>query len=127
VSGGLAYRFVSKFDPSEIGVIYDLANIIREGYETPKMALELLGPYVGHVHIGGSAPKPGIRQNDGTLSWRWEGTSLAEGLLDVKQAIRDLKAVGYDRFISVEDFRDLPTEYKLKESLTYLRSAIAST
>jgi len=126
VSSGLAHRFISRFDPSEIGVIYDLANIIQEGYENPRMALELLGPYVGHVHLGGSVPKPGPRQADGTINWRWEGTPLAEGVLDVKQAIRDLKAVGYDKFISVEDFRDLPAEEKLKESLTYLRAAIAS-
>jgi sugar phosphate isomerase/epimerase len=126
VSSGLAHRFVSQFEPSEIGVIYDLANIIQEGYENPRMALELLGPYVGHVHLGGSAPKPGPRQADGTIRWHWEGTPLAEGLLDVKQAIQDLKAVGYDKFISVEDFRDLPAEKKLKEELTFLRSAIDS-
>jgi sugar phosphate isomerase/epimerase len=126
VSSGLAHRFVSRFEPSEIGVIYDLANIIQEGYENPRMALELLGPYVGHVHLGGSAPKPGPRQADGTVDWHWEGTPLAEGVLDVKQSIRDLKAVGYDRFISVEDFRDLPAEDKLKEGLTYLRAAISS-
>jgi len=126
VSSGLAHRFVSRFEPSEIGVIYDLANIIQEGYETPRMALELLGPYVGHVHLGGSSLKPSPRQADGTVNWHWEGAPLAEGVLDVKQAIRDLKAVGYDRFISVEDFRDLPTEEKLKENLAYLRAAIAS-
>jgi len=76
--------------------------------------------------LGGSSPKPGPRQADGTIKWHWEGTPLAEGVLDVKQAVRDLKAVGYDRYISVEDFRDLPAEEKLKESLTYLRAVIAS-
>lgn len=127
VSSGLAHRFVSRFEPSEVGVIYDLANIIQEGYENPKMALDLLGPYVGHVHLGGSSPRPGPRQADGTINWHWEGTPLAEGVLDVKQAIRDLKAVGYDRFISVEDFREIPAEEKLSENLAYLRTAIAST
>lgn len=126
VSSGLAHRFVSRFEPSEIGVIYDLANIIQEGYENPRMALELLGPYVGHVHLGGSAPRPGPRQADGTINWHWEGTPLAEGVLDVKQAIRDLKDAGYDKFISVEDFRDLPVEEKLKEDIAYLRAAVAS-
>ena len=127
VSSGLAHRFVSRFEPSEVGVIYDLANIIQEGYENPKMALDLLGPYVGHVHLGGSSPRPGPRQADGTINWHWEGTPLAEGVLDVKQAIRDLKAVGYDRFISVEDFREIPAEEKLSENLAYLRTAITST
>lgn len=127
VSSGLAHRFVSRFEPSEVGVIYDLANIIQEGYENPKMALDLLGPYVGHVHLGNSVPRPGPRQADGTINWHWEGTPLAEGVLDVKQAIRDLKAVGYDRFISVEDFREIPAEEKLSENLAYLRTAIAST
>jgi len=126
VSSGLAHRFVSRFEPSEIGVIYDLANIIQEGYENPRMALELLGPYVGHVHLGGSAPKPGPRQADGTVKWHWEGTPLAEGVLDVKQAVRDLKDVGYERYISIEDFRDVPAEEKLKEGLNYLRAVITS-
>jgi len=126
VSSGLVHRVVSRYEPSEIGVIYDLQNIVQEGYENFRMALELLGPYVGHVHIGGRAPKPNGLQPDGTRIWKWEGTSLAEGLLDVKQAIRDLKAVGYEGFLSAEDFRDLPVEDKLAEDLTYLRSAMVS-
>jgi sugar phosphate isomerase/epimerase len=91
------------------------------------MALELLGPYVGHVHLGGSSPRPEPRQADGTIKWHWEGTPLAEGVLEVKQAVSDLKDTGYDRFISVEDFREMPIEAKLSESLAYLRTAIAST
>jgi sugar phosphate isomerase/epimerase len=125
VSSGLAHRFVSRFEPSELGVIYDLANIVQEGYEDSRIAVELLGPYIGHVHLGGRAPKQGNRQTDGTVNWYWEGTSLAEGLLNVKKAISDLKSIGYDKFISVEDFRNMPAEAMLKENLAYLRSAIA--
>lgn len=71
VSSGLAHRLVSRFEPSELGVIYDLANIVQEGYEDSRMAVELLAPYIGHVHLGGRAPKQGERQADGTVNWYW--------------------------------------------------------
>jgi len=45
-SASLAYRIVSNFSPEDIGVIYDPQNMVRDGFETIPLALQLLGPYV---------------------------------------------------------------------------------
>jgi sugar phosphate isomerase/epimerase len=36
-----------------------------------------------------------------------------------------MKAMGYSHFISIEDFRALPVEAKLKEGIDYLRAVEA--
>ena len=121
VSASLAYRIVSHFDPKDIGVIYDTNNMTREGFETYRMGMELSGPYLAHLHVGNHAPKPGETLEDGTVAWGWEGASLAAGLTDYRQVMADLKAVGFDGFISIEDFRDMDAEEKLKEGIGYLK------
>ncbi|UUZ81640.1 sugar phosphate isomerase/epimerase [Paenibacillus sp. P26] len=50
-SAGLAHRLVSGFSPDHIGVLFDPGNMVHEGYENFRMGLELLGPYLAHVHI----------------------------------------------------------------------------
>lgn len=122
VSASLAHRLVSNFAPADIGVIYDLSNMTMEGFECCRMALELLGPYLTHVHVGGHRPVQKETRPDGTVVWEWEGTSLAAGLIDYPQCLADLKAVGYQGFVSVEDFRALTVREKLEESIRYLKA-----
>lgn len=122
VSTSLAYRLVSHFNPKDIGVIYDLSNMTMEGFECSRLALELLGPFLAHVHVAGHRPVIQEQQEDGTAVWVWEATSLAEGMMDYEQCFRDLKAVGYEGYISLEDFRPLDTRTKLEEGIAYLRA-----
>ena len=121
VSASLAHRIVSHWSPDRVCVIFDPNNMIRDGVETTELALELLGPYVGHAHVGGHRPvAKGVDEN-GTRQWEWESIPLAEGLYDHARLLKKLKAMGYQHFISVEDFRGLPAEEKLKEGIDYLR------
>ena len=122
VSTGLALRLVEHFTPEEIGAIYDLNNMVREGYEGIALGLDVLGPYLAHVHIGGHEPRPDARQADGTLPWSWQGTELADGLLSMPVLLKELRRSGYDGFITVEDFRaDVETRDKFSTAMTYLR------
>jgi sugar phosphate isomerase/epimerase len=122
VSAGLAYRLVSNFSPSSIGVIYDVQNMVREGYEGLRLGLDVLGPYLAHVHIGGHGPEPGERDQNGTLRWAWKPRDVSDGLLSVPDLLAELERVGYDRFITVEDLRqDLDAEVKFRTAIAYLR------
>ncbi|MBN2565612.1 MAG: sugar phosphate isomerase/epimerase [Candidatus Eisenbacteria bacterium] len=120
-SASLAYRIVSHWDPSRVCVIFDANNMVREGFETTEIALELLGPYVGHVHVGGHRPLARGADDAGTTIWEWEGCPLAEGLYDYPRLLRKLQAMDYRGFISVEDFRRAPLEDKLRHGIDYLR------
>ena len=122
VSACLAHRIVAHWEPGRVCVIFDANNMVRDGFETTEVALELLGPYVGHVHVGGHRPVPKGVDDVGTRQWEWESVSLAEGLYDYPRLLKKLKATGYGGFISVEDFRSMAVEEKLGEGIGYLRS-----
>ncbi|HEX5415983.1 MAG TPA: sugar phosphate isomerase/epimerase family protein [Chloroflexota bacterium] len=122
ISAGLAYRLVSNFTPEQIGVIYDTQNMVKEGYEGVRFGLDVLGPYLAHVHVGGHAPSPGERDADGTRRWNWTATDLADGLISTPTLLAELRRVGYDGYITVEDFRqELDVKEKFRRAIQYLK------
>ena len=121
-SASAAYRLISFFDPRYIGLIYDPGNMIQEGYENWRMGMELLGAYLAHVHVKNSKWVIEKKNERGVSFWRPTWAQLKEGVVDWKQVISDLKAVGYKGYLSLEDFSDIPTEKKLNEDIEYLKS-----
>ena len=97
-SAALAYRLLSHFDPRRVGVIYDLGNLVFEGYEEHSIALDLLGPYLGHVHLKNAAH---FRAADG--GWKADWTPLEDGEIRVPEFLEFLQSRGYDRWVSIED------------------------
>lgn len=123
VSASLAYRIVSNFDAADIGVIYDPQNMVTDGYETTQLAMELLGDYLAHLHVGGHKPVSGERNEKGAVTWSYPGCPMSEGLYDFPKMMECLRKVGYENFISVEDFRsDCSPEEKLEDAIKFLRS-----
>jgi sugar phosphate isomerase/epimerase len=119
-SAGLAHRIVQNFDPRHIGVIFDPGNMIREGMENWLLGMQLLGEYLAHVHVknAGWAPKENL-----PTGTRWEPSwmPLQEGMASWGQLLADLKQVGYQGWLSLEDFSAQATEEKLVEDLKYLK------
>jgi sugar phosphate isomerase/epimerase len=74
-----------------VGAIWDIYHTARMG-ETPAEVLSALGDRVLNVHL-----KDGRRTADG-----WQLAMLGEGEIPVRDALRQLRAQGYDDFISVE-------------------------
>ncbi|WP_438445165.1 sugar phosphate isomerase/epimerase family protein [Gorillibacterium sp. sgz5001074] len=102
-SASAAYRLVSHCDPEHIGVLFDPGNMVHEGFENFRMGLELLGPYLAHVHIKNTGwVKQG--RGDGSVSWSSDWFPLSEGVVDYRSFLEDLKAVGYDGYLGIEDF-----------------------
>ncbi|MGE5532119.1 MAG: TIM barrel protein, partial [Bacteroidota bacterium] len=122
-SASQAYLIVKEFDPKDIGVIFDIANMsLGQGHEPTKMGLDLLKDYVAHVHAGGGQPVPTERNEQGHLQYRWDTVDLADSIIDVPAFVSQLKAMDYQGFLSVEDFRDIDLEPKIEKQLKYLRS-----
>jgi len=97
-------------------------NMAKDGFETSRIGMELLGPYLQHCHAGGWRPVEAGRGEDGTLQWAYEGCDLPDSILDIPQFIADLQAVNYQGFISIEDFRSMSHEEKLGRQIAYLRA-----
>lgn len=96
-SATLVQSLTSHFDPAVIGAIYDVGNVVVEGYEQYDMALDILGPWLHHVHIKNVAA---LREDSG---WRYVWSALDDGLAPVAQVLDSLRRRGYAGWVSVED------------------------
>jgi sugar phosphate isomerase/epimerase len=118
-TASLAHRLVQSLDPEHVGVLYDPGNMVHEGYENHRMGLELLGPYLAHVHVknagwyvkeaGNTGDRAASSPSSGSdlplsTSWQCHWAPLTEGMVDWVQMVRDLRAVGYDGYYGIEDF-----------------------
>ncbi|MFC4320082.1 sugar phosphate isomerase/epimerase family protein [Litchfieldia salsa] len=125
-SASLAHRLVSQFDPKHIGVLYDPGNMVHEGYENYRMGLELLGEYLAHVHVKNACWQKRQEHEDGTVDWSVEWALVEKGIVDWKQVLHDLKAVGYDGYVGMEDFsRVLSTKESLKHNIDTVKRLLA--
>lgn len=116
-SASAAVRLLDGFDPTRWGVIHDLGNLVVEGGEDIVASLQMLGPYLAHAHVKNAR---WVRAADGTWSWEW--APLADGQADVAAWLRALRDVGYDDWVTVEDFSiDVPADQRLHDNLSYLR------
>ena len=125
VSASAHYYFVKNFDPEYIGVIYDVGNMVHEGYETWKVGLELLGEYLSFVHIKNNSKRRDGIDEDGSTIWApdlFGGGTFRGGMVDMAAFMKILKEVGYDGWLSQEDFsKTLPTKLKLADNIEYLK------
>ena len=124
-SASAARRFLDGFDPEAVGAIYDPGNMVWEGHEQYRLGLEILDQYLAHVHAKNSAWRQEGKRADGSLAWQAEWAPLDAGIVDLPRLFATLRQVGYDGWISVEDFTtERPLAERVRENLRYLRSAL---
>lgn len=128
-SASAANRLVESFDTDCIGVLFDPGNMIHEGYENWQMGLEILGPYLAHVHVknyGWFRDEAGV--------WKPAATALEDGIVDYRQIIAALRRAGYEGSLCLEDFRGgygcvpvgITSEEKLREDYDALQRLLAA-
>jgi len=122
VSAARTYELLRDLDPTHIGAIYDVPNMCRVGLEDSRMGLELLGPYVAHVHIGNAKPVAGELTEAGVTPWKFDFCDLRDGVANIAQIVGDFQAVGYQGYLSLEDFGPGDDAEKVRGQGEYLRS-----
>lgn len=122
VSCSRALELLRDLDPERIGAIYDVPNMLRVGLEDTRMGMEMLGPYMAHVHIGNGLLVKQERDEHGQQQWQWTFCDLRDGVADIPQIVRDLQDVGYEGYVSLEEFGQGDDDKKLKEQGAYLRA-----
>mgnify|MGYP001209486590 CR=1 FL=1 len=125
-SASMARRLVEGFDSTRIGVIYDPGNMVYEGYEQYRMGLQLLGEYLAHVHVKNAYwIRNPDRKSDLDPQWKAVSAPMRDGIVHWKQVLDDLKSVGYDGWLSFEDFSgSRPTDELLADNLAYIKSLL---
>jgi len=119
-SASATCRFLSNFDPKHVGAIYDPGNMVYEGYENWQMGLEILGPYLAHVHVKNSKWEV-FAEEGGVKRWRAASAGMREGQVYWGEVLVALRKVGYGGWLSFEDFSKGETKVKLKENIDYLK------
>jgi sugar phosphate isomerase/epimerase len=122
-SASAAVRLVDGLDPAHVGVIHDVGNMVFEGHEDYLAGLEMLGDHLAHVHVKNVAWQTDGTRPDGSVAWRADWSPLRSGQVDLSAYFRALSTVGYDGWVTSEDFSvDLPLAERTRDNLTYLRS-----
>lgn len=129
-SASLAARLVDGFDPGNIGVIHDAGNMAYEGYEAYRIGLELLGPYLAHVHLKNATFHVPASAN-GTASaigkvWRPTWAPMDDGVVDFEALFTALIEAGYNGWMSFEDFSNArPVRQALRHNLSFIKGLLA--
>ena len=124
VSCSRTNELLRDLDPEHIGAIYDIPNMLRVGLEDSRMGMELLGSHLAHCHIGNGTPVQDGRDATGKMKWKWEFSDLREGVADIPQLVQDFKDVGYEGYLSLEEFGPGDDAEKLGGQGAYLRKLI---
>ena len=111
---------------ARVGVIHDLGNLVIEGFERHTSAFEMLGDYLAHVHVKNARwVTDGSRTAAGSKVWHHEWATLRDGQADVGQYLTDLRAHGYDGWVTLEDFStDLPLDERTRDNLAFVKSLV---
>jgi len=127
-SASAARLFLGDLDPAHVGVIHDAGNMVHEGFETPRLGFEMLGPYLAHVHVKNARWFPEKFNEDKSVKWKCDWAPVHKGVIDMRQLFGALKAVGYDGWIGLEDFStEQKLEDRLRGNLEYLKRIEAET
>jgi sugar phosphate isomerase/epimerase len=96
-------RLLDGLDPDAVGAILDPGNMVVEGWEDMHESVDILGPYLAHLHVknGAWAPNPGA-----TPPWQSTALALDQGLVDWFEVCRELARVGFEGFGVLEFLRD---------------------
>ena len=127
-SASLAWMLVQGFPHERVGVIYDAGNLIHEGFANHQLGLELLGPYLAHVHIKNAAPIPRTLSGPQPLTFEAVWSPLRAGGVNFPRFFAGLRAVGYDGWLTIEDFSlgmDEPSA--LRDGFAFLNELAALT
>ena len=121
-SASLSHRLVSHFNPDYIGVLHDAGNCVHEGFEDYDLGIQLLGPYLAHVHIKNAkyaAPA------GGSDVWVAKWSALDDGVVNWDNLFGALKKANYSGWLGVEDFSaTYPTAEALPNDMAFLKTAI---
>jgi sugar phosphate isomerase/epimerase len=123
-SASSALRLLDGLDPQHVGVIHDLGNTVIEGQEDYVAAFQMLGDYLAHVHVKNAVWVPAAEPDeDGSIEYHHEWATLRNGQASVRDYFASLRIVGYDGWVTVEDFTtELPLEERTADNLSYLRA-----
>ncbi len=107
-----------------VGIVYDPGNCLSEGYENPKVQVDMLRMLIKAVHVKNGRPKSAEGPSEYLPC---DQVRLDQGLLSWPAIVGYLREIGYEGYLTLEDF--CPTFGSVQEKLdwdaAYLRGLLA--
>jgi sugar phosphate isomerase/epimerase len=103
-SPSLAWNIVRHFAPTDLGVIFDIANFNLEGELRPNLAVSVLKSWIDCVHIGGFHRTFPSRDQFGCRTVSREACSLQDCDLHIPTWIATLREARIDAPLIIEDY-----------------------
>jgi sugar phosphate isomerase/epimerase len=121
-----AVRYLMEgVNPECIGVIYDPANTLLEGFIRPRGACELLGKHLAYVHAKNLIFVPRNSYTEtmrpGRMQWQFQRAFLDQGMIDYVEIFFALKCSGFSGWISLEEFVTENYLQEISNSIEFLR------
>lgn len=121
------YGFLKDYSPRELGALVDPENMVREGIESWRMGIEMLGDYLGYFHVKNMVyvptddPEGGWSPPQHMHRFHTKRVKFDDGIVDWPQILLILKEVGYQGYLCDEDMRHGITMEDRFENLAYLK------
>ena len=113
--------FLRGLSPEDVGILYDPANMLSDGWEVPKVALNVMGAYLAEVHVKNGKYIPDGVDARGVAKWKVANAPLAEGCVNWADVIDALKQHGYNSWLVEEGHTEENTYVRLQTALALLK------
>jgi sugar phosphate isomerase/epimerase len=100
--------------------------MVWEGHERPEYGLRMIEPWLAHVHVKNARPEVQGAGDLRQLEWGYRWCGLREGMVDWPAVVEVLRDIGYEGYLSLEDFNpDTQAEGKLTDFADYFGAIFA--
>ncbi|MBE7465604.1 MAG: sugar phosphate isomerase/epimerase [Planctomycetes bacterium] len=119
-----AMNFIKEFGPEQVGILYDPANMLSDGWERLDLSLNLLGDYLAEVHVKNSKWVQDGVDELGCAKWKCISADLEEGSVHWPTVIAQLKKRGYTGWLVEEGHTATLTYQRLKTAHDLLKKMV---
>ncbi len=103
-----------------LGIVFDPGNAVSEGFERPWVQVRMLGGWIKNVHVKNRMTAVGEARAHERLPG--SNVRIPDGVLDWDEIAGELRDVGYDGYLTCEDFAEFDTiEEKFRWNAEFLR------
>ncbi len=123
-SAGQCLDMLRGLEHPNLGVVFDPGNAVSEGFERPWVQVRMLGGWIRNVHVKNRMTAAG----EPLAHERLPGGNVRvnEGVLDWDVIADELVAIGYDGYLTAEDFAEFDSlEEKFAWNADFLRALAA--
>ena len=119
-SAGQCLDMLRGLEHPNLGLVFDPGNAVSEGFERPWVQVRMLSHWIKNVHVKNRMTAAGEIGQHARLGGG--NVRVDEGVLEWNEIADELVAIGYDGYLTAEDFAEFDSlEEKFAWNAAFLR------